>query len=322
MRDIAYKDDSHIQEGDQLKEQGKVKESLAAYQKSLDLASQANRLTATYLTQAIKKAASIAPINQPPYKKIIYYAGIGGLCNRFRALCSYLYLSQLLDIPLSMCWYPEEACDCYFEELCEDVCEMISPQSILPLFSGEDSTNVLYVGVWGWDDIYKIYFQDYIDYGTYWNSYVSFVQKIPIKQHILQRVETFVENYWHRDIVGLHLRRTDLLKHLKSRGLDAQQYSSDEKFLNAIDQSIIDGCEHFFLATDNEPTKALIYHRFPGKIISYCQDFDDSTKRHTSVEDALMDLYLLAKCKKIIGSYHSSFSQYAAALGNIPLIYP
>ncbi len=321
MRDVICKDDLHIQAGNRFKAQGKVKEALVAYQKSIDLASQAKRLTAPYLTQVIKRAASIAPIKQTPYKKIIYYAGIGGLCNRLRALCSYLYLSQLLDIPLSMCWYPEEACDCYFEELFENVCEMISPQSILPMFIREDSANILYVSVWGWDDIYKTYFQDYVDYGTYWNSYVSFVQKMPIKQHILQRVETFVEKYWHKDIVGLHLRRTDLLKHLKSRGLDSK-YSSDEKFLDAIDRTIIGGCEHFFLATDNEPTKALIHHRFPGKIISYCQDFDDSTKRHTSVEDALIDLYLLSKCTRVIGSYQSSFSHYATILGNIPLVYP
>ena len=112
-----------------------LEEALEAYQKVINLTSSYNTLAYKGITKVIKKAASIATINQPPYEKIIFYAGIGGLCNRLRSLCSYLALRSFWDIPLFLCWYPEEACNCYFYELFKPVCETISPQSILQLFS-------------------------------------------------------------------------------------------------------------------------------------------------------------------------------------------
>ncbi|NET44484.1 hypothetical protein [Okeania sp. SIO2B3] len=308
----------YFERGEQLKDQGKIEEALNAYQKSINLTSISD---AQYIRKVIYQAASIATINQPPYKKIIFYAGIGGLCNRLRALCAYLCLSYFWDIPLLMCWHPEEACNCYFEDLYETVCETISPQSVLQLFRNEDSCNILYVTEHKWPSIHQRYLEGNIDNETYRKHYLKFVRQMKLKNHLLQEIEKFVEKYWHNDIVGIHIRRTDLWKHLKSRGLESK-FSSDDKFIKAIKKEISNGYSRFFLATDNAATKSLISKQFPEQIISYCQTFDDSQKRQTSTENSLIDLYLLSKSQKIIGSYHSSFSEYAAALGNIPLVYP
>ncbi|MEM7063917.1 MAG: hypothetical protein AAF572_12220 [Cyanobacteria bacterium P01_B01_bin.77] len=315
------RNDLYLEKANRLKEQGKIKESLNAYYKSIDLASSTSYSDAKHITKVIKQAASIATINHTPYKKIVFYTGLGGLCNRLRALCSYLYLSHHLDIPLLMCWYPNEACDCYFDELFEDVCEMISPQTILRIFNSQESSNILYVDVGKWKRIYETYWQQHLDYETYWQGYLKFIRQMPLKKSILKKIDIFIEKFWHEDIIGLHIRRTDLLEHLKSRKLESD-YSSNEKFISSIEQAIADGYSCFFLATDEVSTKTLIQANFPEKIISYCQTFDSFQKRQTFVEDALIDLYLLSKCTKIIGSYHSSFSRYAANLGNIPLTYP
>ena len=40
--------------------------------------------------------------------------------------------------------------------------------------------------------------------------------------------------------------------------------------------------------------------------------------RHTSSVDALADLYLLARCTSILGTFQSSFSELAAVLGGVP----
>ncbi|EGJ31344.1 hypothetical protein LYNGBM3L_40940 [Moorena producens 3L] len=312
----------YFEQGDRLKEQGKIAEALQAYQKSIDLTSNVSTLDAAkYIREAVYQAASIATINQPPYKKIIFYAAIGGLCNRLRALCAYLCLSYFWDIPLLMCWHPEEACNCYFEDICETVCETISPQSILKLLRNEDSCNILYVTEHKWHSIHQRYLEDSIDHETFRKHYLKFVRQMKLKDNLLQEIEKFVEKYWQNDMIGIHIRRTDLWKHLKSRGLESH-FSSDDKFIRAIEKEIANGCSNFFLATDNEGTKTLISEQFPDQIISYCQTFDDSQKRQTSVENSLIDLYLLSKCQKILGSYYSSFSEYAAALGNIPLVYP
>lgn len=271
------------------------------------------------MKKVINKAASIATINQPPYEKIIFYAGIGGLCNRLRALCGYLCLSYFWDIPLFLCWYPEEACNCYFNELFEPVCETISPQSILQLFSSKKASQILYVYVG--INAYKTYLNDNIDSETFRTQYLRFVRKIKLKSHLLQDIEKIRKQYLTENIIGLHIRRTDLYPHMKSRNLESN-FSSDEQFISVIEREIANGCSKFFLATDNQITKNIIQNSFPGKIISYCQTFNQENKRQTSIENALIDLYLLSKCKKIIGSYYSSFSKYAADLGNIPLIYP
>lgn len=315
MENIFY-----FKQGNRLKEQGKIKEALQAYQKSIDVTS--NKVTldaAKYIRKAINKATSIATINQPPYKKIIFHAGIGGLCNRLRALCNSFCLSYFWDIPLLMCWYPEEACDCYFHDLFEPVSGTISPQSILRSLDSEDSVHTLYVDVSM--DAYKTYLKEELDYDTYRGQYLEFVGKIKPKHHVIQELEDFQQQYWTDNIIGLHIRRTDLYPHLKSRNLESE-FSSDEKFIRAIEQCIANGWEKFFLATDNQITKNLIYNKFRDRIISYNQSFNLEKKRQTTVKQALIDLYLLAKCQKIIGSYYSSFSEYAASLGNIPLTYP
>ena len=170
MENIFY-----FKQGNRLKEQGKIKEEL--HQKSIDVTS--NKVTldaAKYIRKAINKATSIATINQPPYKKIIFHAGIGGLCNRLRALCNSFCLSYFWDIPLLMCWYPEEACDCYFHDLFEPVSGTISPQSILRSLDSEDSVHTLYVDVSM--DAYKTYLKEELDYDTYRGQYLEFVGKI------------------------------------------------------------------------------------------------------------------------------------------------
>ena len=73
----------------------------------------------------------------------------------------------------------------------------------------------------------------------------------------------------------------------------------------------------FFLATDDKDEETLLRKTFPGRIVSN----ENRTLRRDSLDgmyDALLDLYCLAACKKIIGSYYSSFTDTAAALGNIP----
>ena len=72
----------------------------------------------------------------------------------------------------------------------------------------------------------------------------------------------------------------------------------------------------FFLATDDKEEEALLRKTFPGKIVSN----ENRTLRRDSLEgmyDALLDLYCLASCKKIIGSYFSSFTDIAADIGGI-----
>ncbi|NES81022.1 MAG: hypothetical protein F6K10_06230 [Moorea sp. SIO2B7] len=318
--------DTYIALGDLLRQHPKqLEEALEAYQKAINLTSSHNTSAYRGIKKVIKQAASVATINQPPYEKIILHTAIGGLCNRLRILCSYLCLSYFWDIPLFLCWYPEDACNCYFHELFEPVCATISPQSMVKLFRSENSAKTLYVyldkNAYIGMNVYERYLKDELERETFGRQYLEFVRKLKPKQHLLQAIDKFRQQHWIDNIIGLHIRRTDLFNHLKYKKLESN-FSSDEMFISAIEKEIYNGCSKFFLATDNKITQQLIYHKFPNKIISYCQRFNSDNKRQTPVKNAVIDLYLLSKCQKMIGSYYSSFSEYAAELGGIPLIYP
>ena len=111
-------------------------------------------------------------------------------------------------------------------------------------------------------------------------------------------------------MVSVHIRRTDQVTSIA--------YSKTENFIQLMNREIdADPNVKFFLATDDKEEEALLRKTFPGRIVSN----ENRTLRRDSLDgmyDALLDLYCLSSCKKIIGSYYSSFTDTAAALGNIP----
>lgn len=263
-------------------------------------------------------------IKQHPEQKILFHSLRGGLCNRLRALSACLCVSKFLDIPLEICWQPHESCNCYFEDIYKKPTEknvkFISPEAI-NLSSNEP--HVIYVNqMKGEDFFYDSYLRDRVDKEDFDIEYVRFVRSWKIEPNLLRRIEEFSDKFgFDEKILGVHIRRTDHINYIKLRNLESR-FSSDEKFINTIEREISEGYSNIFLATDNELSKKMIFNNFSGQVISYCEQFSDNYQRHTSVEDAFIDLYLLSRCQKIIGTYGSSFSRYAALLGNISLVYP
>jgi hypothetical protein len=166
---------------------------------------------------------------------------------------------------------------------------------------------------------YRNFLQEYMSYETFWQHFLCFTRRLKIKADLQEIIDEFVSQYWQPGIVGLHLRRTDHIKMFSKRTSVAPYLSTNEKFFQAIDREITQGTGNFFLATDDWETRKIFESRFVGKTIAYNGQFDTSVFRQTSVQDALIDLYLLSKTRKIVGSYYSSFSEFASYVGNIPL---
>jgi hypothetical protein len=74
----------------------------------------------------------------------------------------------------------------------------------------------------------------------------------------------------------------------------------------------------FFLATDSPAEEERLQQEFPGRIIMHPKT---SLKRHDprAVQEAMVDLYCLANCRKLFGSYNSSFTETAAGIRGIEL---
>ncbi|KAA6326633.1 hypothetical protein EZS27_024282, partial [termite gut metagenome] len=71
----------------------------------------------------------------------------------------------------------------------------------------------------------------------------------------------------------------------------------------------------FYLATDSQEEKALLKSIFGKRVITL--DKEISRRTPIGIENAVVDLFLLSKTNKIIGSFHSSYTEMAAELSGI-----
>ncbi len=114
-----------------------------------------------------------------------------------------------------------------------------------------------------------------------------------------------------KNTVGLHIRRTDNRKSIEKSPLSL--------FIEAIKEEIKnDSTIKFYLATDSKDISTALIEIFGEYILYFPCNLDRNSKE--GVQDALIELYTLASTKKVYGSYWSSFSETAAALGEIELI--
>jgi hypothetical protein len=255
-------------------------------------------------------------------QKIIYHAQSGGLCNRLRTLCSCLALSDVLKIPLEICWLPSGNCNCYFEDLFEQSFATIDFENILTTFQNSFENSIYITNMTSFCNVlHKEYLEklDIISLKDYEIKYLRSLEKLIVKTKIKEEIDRFISKNWTDNIVGIHVRRTDHTLHFSHNSNTAQKLSTDDKFFSKIDREISQGVSKFFLATDNSETQAIFKNRYPDRFITYCQEFHSSKARQTTIQDALIELYLLSRTKKLIGSNYSTFSIYAAELGNINL---
>ena len=110
---------------------------------------------------------------------------------------------------------------------------------------------------------------------------------------------------------GIHIRRTD---HILSI-----QESPTELFVEKMQAIIAEEPEaNFYLASDSEEDKRFLKEHFPGKVLTHDKPVDRSSLE--GMQEALVELYTLAKTRTIMGSSMSSFSKTAAQVGQIPFI--
>jgi hypothetical protein len=107
---------------------------------------------------------------------------------------------------------------------------------------------------------------------------------------------------------GLHIRRGDHKMAIERSPLS--------KFITIIEQEITKNKElKFFLATDDASVEQKLKAKFSEKIITKPKNLSRNSTR--GIQDAVLDLYILAKTQKVYGSYWSSFSEMAARLSGI-----
>jgi hypothetical protein len=112
-------------------------------------------------------------------------------------------------------------------------------------------------------------------------------------------------------MVGVHIRRQDNRQSIA--------VSPTEQFLRKMRAEVeLEPATEFFLATDDLSEEALLRREFGARIHTHPKK---SVRRgdRRSAHDAVVDLYCLAGCRKLLGSFYSSFTDTAAAIRGIPL---
>jgi hypothetical protein len=112
--------------------------------------------------------------------------------------------------------------------------------------------------------------------------------------------------------IGVHVRRTD--------NTQAARISTLDSFVLQMRAELKCNSEcRFFLATDSPKVKQQLSREFGNKVWEYRKRAYDRSDPQAIV-DAVVDLYALGRCRKLIGSYWSSFTDTAIELNDIPFV--
>lgn len=110
--------------------------------------------------------------------------------------------------------------------------------------------------------------------------------------------------------VGVHVRRGDHVK--------ATQRSTLDGFIQAMQAEVDLKAEtRFFVATDDPASLQALQQRF-GERVRHYPKRALARNDPRALEDAVVDLYTLARTRKLLGSYWSSFSDMAHDMGGQP----
>ncbi|NJL12527.1 MAG: hypothetical protein HC913_05695 [Microscillaceae bacterium] len=266
---------------------------------------------------------------------------VGGICNRMRAIAASLEwaketnhdlkviwnLDSDLNLDFFSCFMPIQNMSLQNERIEKNQLKILFKKIIKKIkkISGQGYNVHIYV-----QDIYNLIEKGLSkeDFKNYFNN-ISQNKLIYIEanwdfyplscspynlfrpSHLIQNKIAFFSAKFPDKIIGVHIRRKD--------HKIAIHHSPTKKFIDIINQELEkDNAQSFFLATDCEETEKALLEAFDEKVFTYSKIKDRNTP--DGIQEAIADLFLLSKTKKIYGSYWSSFSEVASKIGGIELI--
>lgn len=142
------------------------------------------------------------------------------------------------------------------------------------------------------------------------NSQTNFYHIFQPAENLQQRINEVCAT-WQDDVIGVHIRRTD--------NVPASCNSKTSDFIGRMEQElVINSNIKFYLSTDDPETEKSLQLRF-GDRVRMMGNKNLNRNIKSGIEDAVIDMYCLSRTNLILGSYSSSFSAVASAIGKIPL---
>ncbi|MCZ6675318.1 MAG: hypothetical protein O7C75_20505 [Verrucomicrobia bacterium] len=268
----------------------------------------------------------------------IHFIPLNGLCNRMRAIASAKVLADDIGSKLRVVWAKDPGLQTKFGELFEDfqditLSDLTDSSFLVTKFQfalvGRTRISLLrklirrrYEFVLESLDTDTLRNPNQINQMKgkqvvitsfakfYLSESLNFSMFKPLPD-ISKRIKDFAGENFNEHTVGVHIRMGDNPK--------SKHHSPTSKFVSLLDERIKeDDSFNFFLSTDCRETEKLFYEKYRGRISVTQKELS----RHTTsgMQSAVIDLFLLSKTKKILGSYYSTFSTTAAEIGTIQKI--
>lgn len=265
---------------------------------------------------------------------MIYIVAQQGLGNRMRVIHSAYHLSEKIKRKVKLLWLKDKNLNCSYHALFEQIktpyFEIIEDLNIWQRLLGLNKYPRNITG-----QLQKIYFDkvftdpanknliingyDFSEIKNYKNVLIRTCYPIyktdkPFDlfkptEHLEKKISTITAPFFHT--IGIHVRRTD--------HVNAIMHSTDNLFYTSMDAEISKNKDcNFYLATDSEEVKKEFINRYNYRIITLTLDLNRNTA--SGIQDGVVDLYCLAKTKKIYGSFNSTYSVIASKIHGAPLI--
>jgi len=203
----------------------------------------------------------------------------GGLCNYLRVVFSYWLYCKREKKTLGVIWIVTSECPGFFLDYFE-------PLDNVVFFKNEDG---LQINVCGnrWHP----------EYSPYEMFIYSDLRVLPFIQVKLISISSQLNKY-----IAVHIRRTDHIWLAKAE----YNYTDDNEFIDFVNQY---PGYNLYIATDNRETQDKFYTLYKDRIpiihlITPSQDL-----RQTTIEEAILDMFICIQASQFKGSGWSSFSR-------------
>lgn len=267
---------------------------------------------------------------------MIYIEPCAGLGNRLLGLASAYGVAKQLDRKLIVVWKREVGCDIRADELLDlpveviEICENGYKREPIAQFKGDRMKKKLRQSVSRFlecDDMERIKNEEGYDalleaikaessiyikaFGPICEVNADSYSFLKPSQHIEEKgAELFAKIDAHT--IGVHVRRTDHTEAIANSPL--------ELFINRMkDELAVDAEAKFFVATDDATVRQELRETFSQEQLIFNEKGIIDRDSKEGIEDAFVEMLALSRCKKILGSYNSTFSLLPSYIGNIPL---
>lgn len=278
-----------------------------------------------------------------------------GLGNRLRALAGCRALADLEQAPLYVHWESDGPCAARFDELFastdwEEV-RLIDAEEAA-WFRARNPKRFHHTSAW-FTEIWKEHGQHLATRDEFCRISIFHLRHLHPQPQLQARIDKFGKEHNLASCAGIHIRMTDNVHSYEwwtqnDSSFRGEKISQLEGFISLIEK--FEECgETVFLTTDNMNVAETICARF-SNVLVYQKAYDDRgyarhvsekydrsggfarllqpirrlldlpipvTWRTTGIEEALIDIWLLSRCRHIVGTYYSSFSQISAILGDV-----